>query len=216
MTASVRNAALTAADESTISAVIFDLGNVVVGWDPYLPFADRMSMSQWQEFTREADFAGLNTMADHGVPLNDVIERAEEQNLQHGVLIRHYYEHFQDSLTGPVHGVAGIIRELHATGLRVLGLTNWSAETYHHALDSAPVISELETVVVSGREGIAKPDPLLFLRMAEVHHLTPQRTVFVDDTPHNVEAASALGFIALRFSEATQLRKDLRRLGGLA
>lgn len=205
-----------AIDSAPITAVVFDLGNVLVGWNPYLPFADRMSENEWREFTQAADFVALNTMADNGVPLHEVIRRATRQDPYHGELVGEYYERFNDSLTGPIPGTADLVRELKNTGLRVLGMTNWSAETYHHAPENASAISELEAVVVSGREGIAKPDPRLFQRMVETHQLVPQQTVFIDDTKHNVEAASSLGFVALRFTGATQLREDLQRVGALA
>lgn len=203
-------------DSTPLAAVVFDLGNVLVGWNPYLPLADRMSESEWQEFAEAADFVALNTMADNGVPVSEVIQHAAEQDPRHGEFIAQYYERFNDSLTGPIPGVADIVQELKTTDLRLLGLTNWSAETYHHAPEIAPVISELEAVVVSGREGVAKPDPRLFQRMAETHNLVPRQTVFVDDSEHNIEAAAALGYVALRFSDAAQLRHDLERVGALA
>lgn len=195
--------------------MIFDLGNVLVGWNPYLPLADRMNESEWQEFAEVADFMALNTLADNGVPLREVVRRAAEQNPRHGELVEQYYERFKESLTGPISGVAEIVLELQATGVRVMGLTNWSAETYQHAAESAPAISELEAVVVSWREGVSKPDPRLFLRMLEAHNLAPEQTVFVDDTMHNVEAAADLGFVSLLFTGAARLRQDLQRAGAL-
>lgn len=201
---------------SRITAIVFDLGNVLVGWDPYLPLADRMSKSEWQEFTQASDFAALNALADSGVPLHEVVRRAAQKNPRHGELVAQYYERFNDSLTGPIPGVADIIEELQTTKLRLLGLTNWSAETYHHVLESAPAVRALEAVVVSGREGIAKPDLRLFRRMVKAHDLVPQQTVFIDDTERNVEAATELGFVAIRFTEAAQLREDLRHAGALS
>lgn len=200
---------------SPITAVIFDLGNVLVEWNPYLPLAERMSKGEWQEFTEAADFAALNAMADRGAPVGEVIKRAAEKNPHDGELVAQYYARFKDSLTGPIPGVADIISELKASDLRLLGLTNWSAETYRHAPASAPAIGELDAVVVSGEEGIAKPDHELFQRMTERYNLVPQQTVFIDDTEHNVEAATELGFVAMRFTGATQLREDLRSAGVL-
>ncbi|MFT0847136.1 HAD family phosphatase [Actinomycetaceae bacterium L2_0104] len=202
-------------NRSPINAVVFDLGNVLVGWNPYLPLANRMSEAEWQEFARASDFAALNAMADRGVSLRRVIRLAAARNPLHGELIALYYERFIHSLTGPIIGSAEIVAELREAGLRLLGLTNWSAETYHLAPESTPAISMLEAVMVSGREGVAKPDPEIFLRMVETHHLVVEKTVFVDDSEHNVEAAAALGFIAIRFSGAAQLRKDLQQLDAL-
>lgn len=207
---------MTTSSSQRITAVVFDLGNVLVGWDPYLAMADRMTRDEWQRFALAADFSELNVMADRGVPLREVIRRAGEKGQEHGELIRQYFEGFERSLTGPVPGVAEIVRELRAAGLRLLGLTNWSAETFVHAPESAPAIRELEAVVVSGEEGLAKPDPALFRRLIETYDLVPDETVFVDDSEHNVRAAAELGLVALRFTDADRLREDLRRVGALA
>lgn len=108
-----------------------------------------------------------------------------------------------------------MVDALRAAGVRVLGLTNWSAETFHHAVPAAPVIGRLEAVVVSGREGVAKPDPRIFRLLAERHGLDPARTVFADDSRANVEAAAALGYQAVLFTTAEALRAELVARGAL-
>lgn len=77
-------------------------------------------------------------------------------------IVAGYYENFDKSLTGPIDGMAEIVAELKAADVRLLGLSNWSAETIHHAPVVAPAISELEDIVVSGRVGLVKPDPAIF------------------------------------------------------
>lgn len=198
---------------SDISAVVFDLGNVLIGWDPYLPLADRMSRDEWARFAEAADFAALNAMADGGVPLREIVGRATTTDPDHGELVGLYFERFRLSLTGPVPGVADIVTALAAGGVRLLGLTNWSAETFHFAPVSAPAISALEAIVVSGEEGVCKPSPEIFHRLTDAHGILPHQTVFIDDNADNVRAAAALGFIAILFVGAPQLRDELRGLG---
>ncbi|RAE29146.1 HAD family phosphatase, partial [Burkholderia multivorans] len=89
------------------------------------------------------------------------------------------YERFEHSLTGPIPGMADIVAELKDAGVRLLGLSNWSAETIHHAPVAAPAISELEDIVVSGREKLIKPDPAIFDLLLSRFGLDPDRTVFV-------------------------------------
>lgn len=198
---------------STPTTVVFDLGNVLIGWDPTGPLADRMTRHEWNAFAAEADFTSLNTAADSGVPIRDVIARAAEKDPRHGEIIAAYYDRFDRSLTGPMDGMAEIVGELKDSGIRVLGLSNWSAETFHHAPDVAPAIGELEDIVVSGREGMIKPDPAIFELLRARFDLDPARTVFVDDMPANIDAAGRLGFIGRVFTVAQQLRSDLGRLG---
>ncbi|MDN6746756.1 MAG: HAD family phosphatase [Brevibacterium sp.] len=190
------------------TTVVFDLGNVLIGWDQTGPLADRMTSDEWNAFAAEADFASLNSASDRGVPVSEVIARATEKDPRHGEIVAAYYE-----LTGPIDGMAGLVTELGESGVRLLGLSNWSAETFHHAPQVAPAINDLEDIVVSGREGLIKPDPKIFDLLSSRFDLDPRQTVFVDDLPANIEAASRLGFIGLLFTDARQLRADLRSLG---
>lgn len=195
------------------SAVVFDLGNVVVGWDPFGPFSDWLTRAEWEEFTVAADFFELNRLADAGMPVAEVAARAGGRNSHHGDLVREYYRSFDKALTGPVPGTAEIVEDLHMEGVRLLGLTNWSAETFAFAPVAAPVIKRLEAVMVSGEEGLAKPDPEIFRRLIATYALRPEATVFIDDSASNVEAAQSVGFVALQFVGADQLRRDLNQLG---
>lgn len=204
-----------ASHEGPITAVVLDLGNVVVGWDPSLPLADRMDRDQWQAFAQAVDFPTWNALADRGVPVREVVRRATAADPVRGPLLGEYFRRFGDSLTGPVPGMAAVIADLKTAGMRALGLTNWSAETYPHAPRSAPAIQDLDAVVVSGAEGLAKPDPELFRRMARRYDLAPGQTVFVDDTQRNVRVAADLGFRTVLFAGATGLRAELARLGVL-
>ncbi|MGO3072390.1 MAG: HAD family hydrolase [Brevibacterium linens] len=207
---------MTGPDRPTPTTVLFDLGNVLIGWDQTGPLADRMSAEDWQSFAEAADFPALNTAADSGVPITEIIERAAEADPRHGEIVAGYYENFEKSLTGPIDGMAEIVAQLRDSGIRLLGLSNWSAETIHHAPVVAPAISELDDIVVSGRVGLVKPDPAIFELTRDRFGLDPARTVFVDDLPANVEAAESLGFIGHVFSGAASLRADLSERGLLA
>lgn len=197
-------------------AVVFDLGNVVVGWDPFGPFSGKLSRTEWKEFTEAADFFGLNGLADAGMPLAEVTALAQGRNSSYGDLVREYYQDFERSLTGPIPGVEEIVDDLQTEGFRLLGLTNWSAETFALAPVAAPAINRLEAVMISGEEGVAKPNPEIFRRLLARFALRPQATVFIDDSEANVEAAQSLGLVALQFVGADQLRHDLTQLGLLS
>ena len=106
-----------------------------------------------------------------------------------------------------------ILAELHAAGTRLVGLTNWSAETFPYAEAAFDFLALFEGIVVSGREGVAKPDPSVFDLLLTRYDLDPASTVFVDDSPTNVAAAAAAGLTALVFTGADRLRADLTRLG---
>ncbi|WP_248255923.1 HAD-IA family hydrolase [Georgenia sp. EYE_87] len=186
---------------------------MIVGWEPYLAVADRMGEEEWRAFAEAIDFTEVNLAMDRGLSHAAALAQIRGSHPEHEHTLARYCRNFAAALTGPVAGTTAIVDELAAHGIRLLGLTNWSAETFHHAAVAAPVIDRLEDVLVSGREGLVKPDPAIFHLLIERYGLQPEATVFVDDSRANVAAAEAVGLRALHFTTAAQLRADLRALG---
>lgn len=191
------------------TTVVLDLGNVLVTWDPAAAFVGSLTPEETAEFFAAVDFPRLNQLQDAGRPWAAARADVSARSPHLATLLDVYLENFACTLTGPVPGVAELALELRDAGVRLLGLTNWSAETYHHAVPAAPAIGLLEDVLVSGRVGLAKPDPQIFRLLARSYGLEPARTVFVDDAPANVAAADAEGYDAILFTDATALRTAL-------
>lgn len=198
-----------------VDAVVFDLGNVLVRWEAARAFDGRLTDAEVEQFFADVDFPALNLRQDAGRPWHEARAEVARTHPQHAATLDLYVERFAHALPGPVPGSAEVVDDLRAAGVRVLGLTNWSAETYHHAVPAAPVIGRLEAVVVSGHEGVVKPDPRIFRVLAERHDLDPARTVFTDDSPVNVAGAAALGYQAVLFTSAPALRAELVARGAL-
>ena len=197
--------------DQAIDTVVLDFGTVLVGWDPYGAFPDR-SRAEVDAWMAEIDFPAFNLAQDAGRSWDDA--RTSLADRPHLLpLLDEYVAGFPGTLTGPVPGSAELVEELRSAGVRLLGLTNWSAELFRHAADAAPATTRMEHVVVSGRVGLAKPDPAIFRHLAVTHDVEPTRAVFVDDGPANVTAAQDLGFHAVRFTDARALRAALRDLG---
>jgi 2-haloacid dehalogenase len=195
----------------TIDTVVYDLGNVLVRWDPYGAFTHR-ERAEVERWMAEIDFPAFNHAQDAGRPWAEAVAALADR--PHLVpLLEEYVERFASTLLGPVPGSAELVAELKGLGLRLYGLTNWSAETFQHAEPAAPAIGLLDDVVVSGRVGLAKPDPRVFAHLAEACHVEPDRAVFVDDSPANVAAAREAGFHAVHFTGTGAFRAALRRLG---
>lgn len=198
-----------------VDAVVFDLGNVLVRWEAARAFDGLLEDAEVERFFADVDFPALNLRQDAGRPWREARAEVARSHPQHAATLDLYVERFAHALPGPVPGSAEVVDDLRAAGVRVLGLTNWSAETYHHAVPAAPVIDRLEAVVVSGREGLVKPDPRIFHLLAERHGLDPARTVFTDDSAANVAGAAALGYQAVVFTSAAALRAELVVRGAL-
>jgi 2-haloacid dehalogenase len=198
---------------SAPTAVVFDLGGVLVDWDPRYLYRRLLPDDEVEEFLAEVDFLAWNHLADAGGRWADAVADHARRFPHRAELLAAYPERFAESLGGEVPGTADVVRDLHRDGVRLLALTNWSAETFPHARERFRVLDLFEDVVVSGVEGVTKPDPAVFRLLLDRHGLVAGDTVFVDDSAANVAAATAVGLVGVRFVDADRLRSDLGRLG---
>ena len=196
-------------------AVVFDLGEVLINWNPRHLYrklfpGDEAGM---ERFLTQVCTSEWNLAQDAGRPLAEGTALLVAEHPDQAALIEAYYGRWEEMLAGPIEDTVDILARLRQAGVRVLALTNWSTETFARARRRFPFLDWFEGIVVSGAEGIVKPDPRIYRILVERYRLTPGRTVFIDDLPHNVEAATAAGLIGLRFVGAQKLAEDLRRLG---
>lgn len=198
---------------TAIDTVVFDLGGVLIQWDPRAAFRDVLDADEVESFLEEVGFAEWNKGLDAGRPMAEAEAEIDERFPHRAGLISAYRENFRHTLVGPVDGTADIVRELADAGVRLLGLTNWSAESFPVARELFPVLNLFEAIVVSGEERLIKPDPRIFRALIDRHTVEPARTAYVDDSAANVAAAAELGLQAVRFTAAPALRRDLVRLG---
>lgn len=205
-----------APDRGPVRGVVWDLGNVIVDWDPFHAVAAGVGEDEARRFleAEDFDFLAYNHGPDSGQSWDEA-EAAVAASHPHWVEhARAYRRHFPASLLGPVPGTSALVEELHAAGVGQWGLTNWSDELYHaHAPRLFPVLGLLGEVVVSGTERVAKPDAAAYELVVARSGLPAEALVFVDDRPVNVEAAIGCGLHGLVFTGAERLREDLRGLG---
>jgi phosphinothricin acetyltransferase len=128
-------------------------------------------------------------------------------------LIEAFDSRWQEMFGGALPASVDVVRELRGNGIRLLGLTNWPAEKFPAARAAFEVLGELEGIVVSGEEGIAKPDREIFDRLLARYDVDPTTAVYVDDRAEHVETAQRVGLRGVQFTGADSLRRDLNRLG---
>ena len=200
---------------AAVDAVVFDLGGVLVEWDP--AHLDRQLLGSdeaVEEFLDEVGFAAWNHTVDSGErSWAEAVADLGGRHPHRQELIAAYPARFGETLVGPIDGTVQILEELHRAGTRLLALTNWSAELFPHARERFGFLELFEGIVVSGEERMAKPDRRIFDLVIERHGLASGRTLFVDDRADNVEAARAAGMQAVVFTDPAGLRRDLTRLG---
>ena len=199
-----------------MTTVVFDLGGVVVLWDPVPAVAAVVGEERAERFVRggDFDFDAWNHAQDAGRSFDEGEAAAAVSHPHLADEIGAYRANFARSLRGLVPGTGEILRGLHDRGVRLVALTNWSAETIHHLHEAHPdVVALFDDVVVSGVEGVAKPDPRIFEVLADRLGQPLDGLFYVDDGGRNVEAARRAGMDAVRFTDAAALRAELAARG---
>lgn len=199
-----------------MTTVVFDLGGVVVVWEPVHAVAAAVGMERARRFVHgdEFDFGAWNYAQDAGRPFSEAEALATASHPAFAEEIAAYRPNFAHALRGLVPGTAEIMRDLRERGVRLVALTNWSAETFHHAPTMFPeVFAMFDDIVVSGAEGVAKPDREIFEVLSRRLGHPIEGVFFVDDAVRNVDAARAAGMDSVRFTDADSLLRDLRDRG---
>jgi 2-haloacid dehalogenase len=192
------------------TAVIFDVANVIVDWDPIRALEGVVDDERVEAFLASEAFWEVNARTDAGMPLRDGLVELDDQAPHLADVYRVYLERFPLTVSGPVPGTAEVIGELLAAGVRCYGLSNWAKETFNVARRASPVIDRLDDVIVSGEVGLAKPDPEIFRYALERFGLEAGSTLMIDDTQLNLDSASTVGMGTVLFTGADDLRAELR------
>jgi len=203
---------------AVIETVVFDLGGVLIDWNPRHLYRKLSSdPAAIENFLTEVCPHSWNEEHDRGQPFAEGIAARVKLFPRHEAWIRAYFERWPEMLAGDIPGTVEVLREIHETGRhRLYALSNWSAETFPHATARFPFLQLFKTVLVSGQEKMMKPDPRFFGLLKERHGVDFSRAVFIDDVEKNIAAARALGFQAVRFTDPASLRRELRALGVLS
>jgi 2-haloacid dehalogenase len=197
-----------------INAVVFDLGGVLIDWNPRhlyrRLFADADEMEEFlatictDEWHREHDL---------GADIKESCEGLASLHPDHRDMIMAWAEHGEEMAAGQLDQNVGVLSELRVAGVRCYALSNMEPEAFTIRYERFPFMKWFDGYVVSGIEGIAKPDLRIFEILLERYGLQPVSTVFVDDSKRNIDAARALGFNVVHYTSTQRLRRELRALG---
>ena len=199
----------------TADTVIFDLGGVLIDWNPEYLYRKIFSNDDDLRYFLENICTGSwNQEQDAGYPLAQATAELAVKYPQYDAEIKAYYGRWQEMLGGYNVECVAILENLHQKkNCRLLALTNWSGETFHTAKNMYPFLNLFERIVVSGNEKIKNPYPRLYLILIDRYSIQPGKSIFVDDTKINVEVAVDLGFQAIHFLSANQLQEELQKWG---
>lgn len=197
-----------------VAAMIFDFGNVLIGWDPENLYRKLIpDPAARKRFLTEICHGAWNHQQDLGRSWPEAIAERIALYPEHADLIRAYRARFDEMLSGPVAEGNAILERVHAAGIPCYGLTNWSSETYHASRAAMPFLDRMAYTAVSGDLKMAKPEPAIFRHLLDVIGKPAEACAFIDDNAANIDAARKLGIRAVLFKNDGSATTALRAMG---
>jgi len=194
--------------------VVFDIGKVLLDWDPrhlyrrIFPDSERM-----ESFLREVLPTSWILETDRGKPFADAVAERIMRFPDHADAIRPFDHRWLETVAGPIAGSVALLERLQARGVPTYSITNFSAEKFEIARTAFPFLDSFRGIVVSGRERLLKPDAAIYRTLFDRHAVDPADCLFIDDSAANVAAARTLGMHAHHFEHAQGLAEALKHYG---
>jgi 2-haloacid dehalogenase len=198
----------------SIDTIIFDLGGVLIDWNPRYVYRKIFKTEQEVDwFLENVTTSEWNENQDAGYPLHKATEELIAKHPEWEPEIKAYYGRWLEMLGDSIHETVNILQGLKKTGrYKLYALTNWSAETFPHALERFEFFKLFDGVLVSGEEKMRKPFPEFYRRLLNKFKVEPSQALFIDDSLRNVKAAEEVGINSIVFQSPEKLRRDLRAL----
>jgi 2-haloacid dehalogenase len=187
---------------------------VLIDWDPRHLYRQLFTdPGEMEDFLARVCTPDWHRAHDLGEDITESCRRLARRYPGHRDMIMVWAERCEEMAAGQFDEAVGVLREVRAAGLRCLALSNMEPATFATRRARFGFMDWFDGFVISGIEGVAKPDRRIFQILLRRYRLEPAATVFIDDSPANVEAARGLGMTALRYTSAGRLRGQLRSLG---
>jgi 2-haloacid dehalogenase len=196
-----------------IDSIIFDLGNVLIDWNPEYVFVDVFDgdreKAKW--FIKNICTLDWNEKQDAGGLIEDANKSLIEKHPEYENEIRQYYGRWEQMLGGSIGGTVEILKKLIDTKqFKIVALTNWSAETFPIALERFEFLHWFEGIVVSGEEKTRKPFKEIYDICLNRFRITPEKAIFIDDNLRNIEAANNLKINGIHYKSPEKLIEQLK------
>lgn len=199
---------------AALTTVVFDLGNVLLDWSPRRLFATLIDdPGELDRFLADVCSPAWHDAQDRGRSTLEATAELQGRHPGYHDLIGAFYSRWPEMTAGALPATVDILRELRDAGVRLIALTNWPAETFEPARNRFEFFAWFDGIVVSGQEGVAKPDDAIFTLLLDRYGVDPQAAAYVDDTRRHVDAARRLGLTGFVFTDAVTLRGDLAAAG---
>lgn len=194
--------------------VVFDIGGVLVDWQPHLAWADDLGEDGAFAFMERTGFRAKNARADAGERFADLAREIDAHD--DARLFAEYVDRYPRTVQNRIDGTWRVLNQLRDQGTPVHAITNWSHETWPRGLQAQPQLGEVfETLVVSGQERVMKPERRIFELFCARAGVAADACLFSDDGAYNVAGAQAAGMDGIHFTTPDALRTELEERGVL-
>jgi len=199
---------------SNIKTVVFDIGGVLIDWNPRHLYRKIFSSGEEMErFLSEVCTYEWNVQQDGGKLFSEATAELSARFPSYSDKIALYYGRWEEMLGGELTDTVNLFNELKSAGMPLYALTNWSHEAFPVAYERYGFMKQFDGIVVSGYEKLLKPDHAIYRVLMDRYNVNPAESVYIDDNKANAEAAAELGFHSIHFQSADHLRYELRSLG---
>ena len=177
-----------------VSAVVFDIGNVLIGWAPEQFFDAAIGADRRQAFFDAVPILAANTAIDRGEPFPDTIIKLADQHPDWTAEITLWHTRWLDMVSPEITRSVRLLRALRRQNIPVFALSNFGAETFEIAKERYPFLAEFDQHYISGVMRLIKPDPAIYAALEAGSGLAPETSLFADDLPENISAAAVRGW----------------------
>jgi 2-haloacid dehalogenase len=175
-------------------AVIFDIGNVLIEWNPERFYDARLGEAGRRALFAEVDLHAMNDRVDAGGLFRETIYETAAANPKWETEVRWWYDHWIDMASPRIEGSIALIRVLQARGIPVFALTNFGIHSFAYAQTQYDFLSWFDHAYVSGHMGVIKPDPAIYAMVEADCGIAPGALLFTDDKPDNIAVAAGRGW----------------------
>ncbi|MBB1286103.1 HAD family phosphatase [Flavisolibacter sp. BT320] len=194
-----------------IDTIIFDIGNVLVKWDPANLYRKIFPADEERaQFLNTICTMEWHTLQDAGRSPREGTTELLERYQEHKEAILAFYDRWEEMFAGAIEGTVEILKEVKEKGYRVYALSNYNAELYQRTVHDFPFLDWFDGKIISSEAKMKKPDDNIYRLLFERFAIDPERAIFIDDLAANIAAANRLGLQGILFTTPEALRKELQ------
>lgn len=185
----------------TPEAVVFDIGNVLIEWQPERFFDRNIGPDRRRAMFADVDLHTMNDRVDRGENFHDVVHETAQANAGWQAEIMLWHERWIDMASPAIDHSVHLMAALQAKGVPVFSLTNFGVETYAIAAERYRFLKAFDRDFISGHLCVIKPDPEIYQILERTSGLNADQLLFTDDRLENIEAAAARGWQTHHFKD---------------